>query len=75
MTKSELYSSIASGEDSFTEFKRDVSQRSDFASEMIAFANMEGGRILVGVDDSGTLVGVKEPKHVGSLVIPGVPFC
>ena len=43
MTKSELYSSTTSGEDSFTEFKRDVSQRSDFASEMIAFANVEGG--------------------------------
>jgi hypothetical protein len=37
MTKAELYSGIASGEDSFTEFKRDISQHSDFASEMIAF--------------------------------------
>lgn len=38
MTRAELYSSIASGEDSFTEFKHDLSQRSDFASAMIAFA-------------------------------------
>ena len=69
MTKSELYSSTTSGEDSFTEFKRDVSQRSDFASEMIAFANVEGGRILVGVDDSGTIVGVQEPKHVEEAIL------
>ena len=69
MTKSELHSSLTSGEDSFTEFKRDVSQRSDFASEMIAFANVEGGRILVGVDDSGTIVGVQEPKHVEEAIL------
>jgi ATP-dependent DNA helicase RecG len=69
MTTAELYSSIASGEDSFTEFKRDISQRSDFASEMIAFANMEGGRILVGVDDSGTIVGVHDPKRVEEAIL------
>jgi ATP-dependent DNA helicase RecG len=69
MNASELYSSIASGEDSFTEFKRDVSQRSDFASEMIAFANMEGGRILVGVDDRGTIVGVTEPQRVEEAIL------
>ena len=39
MTKSALYSSTASGEDSFTAFKCGISQRSDFASEMIACAN------------------------------------
>jgi ATP-dependent DNA helicase RecG len=69
MKKSELYISIASGEDSFTEFKRDVSQRSDFASEMIAFANMEGGRILVGVDDSGTIVGIQDPQRVEEAIL------
>ena len=69
MNVSELHRSIASGEDSFTEFKRDVSQRSDFASEMIAFANMEGGRILVGVDDRGTIVGVTEPRRVEEAIL------
>ncbi|MDH3599717.1 MAG: putative DNA binding domain-containing protein [Candidatus Tectomicrobia bacterium] len=69
MNQSELHMSIASGEDSFTEFKRDISQRSDFASEMIAFANMEGGRILVGVDDSGTIAGVKAPQRVEEAIL------
>lgn len=64
-----MYSSIASGEDSFTEFKRDLSQRSDFASEMIAFANMEGGRIFVGVEDHGTIVGVQEPQRLEEAII------
>lgn len=46
MDKTELYELIAGGEDSVTEFKRDISQRSDFAGEMIALANVDGGLIL-----------------------------
>jgi ATP-dependent DNA helicase RecG len=57
----ELYALITDGENSFTEFKADISQRSDFAAEMIAFANIEGGQILVGVDDGGKITGVGDP--------------
>lgn len=69
MNKVDLYARIAGGEDSFTEFKRDVSQRIDFASEMIAFANMEGGSILIGVNDDGVIVGVAEPRGVEEAVV------
>lgn len=69
MDRLELYEMIAGGEDSFTEFKRDVSQRSDFAGEMIAFANTEGGHILVGVADDGSVVGVAKPQRVEEAVI------
>ena len=69
MNKLELYEIIAGGEDSFTEFKRDVSQRSDFAGEMVAFANTEGGHILIGVDDDGTIVGVETPQRVEEQII------
>ncbi len=62
MNWSELITRIADGEDSFTEFKRNADQRSDFASEMVAFANMEGGQIFVGVEDDGTIWGVADPK-------------
>jgi len=69
MDRLELYEVIAGGEDSFTEFKRDVSQRSNFASEMIAFANTEGGRILVGVTDEGQIVGVADPQRVEEAIL------
>lgn len=69
MDKSDLFARIAGGEDSFTEFKRDVSQRSDFASEMIAFANMEGGSILIGVSDDGDIVGVTEPHRIEEAIV------
>ncbi len=64
MDSQELAELLHAGEDSFTEFKRDASQRSDFAGEMIAFANSEGGRILVGVADDGCVVGVDNPQRL-----------
>jgi ATP-dependent DNA helicase RecG len=60
---------IQGGEDIFTEFKRQISQRSDFAGEMVAFANTEGGYILVGVDDDGTIAGVDVPQLVERQII------
>ncbi|MFC1975632.1 RNA-binding domain-containing protein [Chloroflexota bacterium] len=69
MNKLELYDLIAGGEDSFTEFKRDVTQRTDFADEMIALANTEGGRILVGVEDDGSISGVTDVRQTEEAII------
>lgn len=69
MDKLELYETIAGGEDSFIEFKLDLSQRSDFAGEMVAFANTEGGYILLGVDDNGEVKGVDEPQQAEEAVM------
>lgn len=69
MDSLELYEMIAGGEDSFTEFKREISERSDFAGEMVAFANTEGGYILLGVDDVGSIVGVDEAQRVEEQII------
>ncbi len=69
MIAAELDEMIAGGENSLTEFKRDVSQRSDFAGEMIAFANVDGGRILVGVTDEGQIVGVGDAQRVQEAIL------
>ena len=69
MDRLELYELIAGGEDSYTEFKRDTTQRSDFAGEMVALANTEGGQILVGVDDNGVIVGVSSPQQTEEAII------
>ncbi len=65
----ELYEMIAGGEDSFTEFKREISERSDFAGEMVAFANTEGGYLLLGIDDAGSIVGIDEPQRLEEQII------
>lgn len=43
-------------EDYYTEFKRIV--KDDLKKEVIAFANSDGGTIIIGVDDDGSIVGV-----------------
>ena len=69
MDKLELYDLIAGGEDSFIEFKRNVTQRTDFADEMIALANTEGGQILVGVDDDASIPGVADERQVEESIV------
>ncbi|MCY3774345.1 MAG: putative DNA binding domain-containing protein, partial [Candidatus Aminicenantes bacterium] len=51
---------IETGEDPNTEFKRGVGDLSAIGKAICAFANGDGGLIVLGVDDSGTIVGVNE---------------
>ncbi len=59
----ELYKLVAEGEGQHLEFKHKVAHPEKVVREMIAFANSEGGTILVGVDDNKELVGVKYPDE------------
>jgi ATP-dependent DNA helicase RecG len=56
LSRVELANLIASGEDSFTEFKDPRESNDDVAKEMCCFANAHGGRILLGVDDDGRIL-------------------
>jgi len=51
---------IRCGEDSRTQFKKgqDVSNTKSLAGEMTAFSNSKGGKILIGVDDDGKIIGL-----------------
>lgn len=51
MLKAELLEIIANGESSGLEFKRDDIRPEQLAKEVVAMANFQGGRILIGVDD------------------------
>lgn len=57
MNKTELLEIIYNGENSGVEFKRDVIQNHDLARELVAFANFQGGTVLLGVDDDGSVFG------------------
>jgi ATP-dependent DNA helicase RecG len=56
-TRTELLEIIQNGENSGVEFKRDVLQNHELARELVAFSNFEGGMVLLGVDDDGTVSG------------------
>ena len=58
MNKTELLEIIRNGENSGTEFKRDDVHPQSLAKEIAALANLEGGRILLGVEDDGTVIGL-----------------
>jgi predicted HTH transcriptional regulator len=54
---------VSQGEGHFLEFKRKVSFPDKIVREMIAFANTDGGVLLIGVGDDKTIPGVKYPEE------------
>jgi ATP-dependent DNA helicase RecG len=58
MKKEEILDLIANGENSGVEFKQDNIRPEQLAKEIVAFANLKGGYILLGIDDDGTVMGV-----------------
>lgn len=60
MTLDDVKRIVARGEGQHIEFKRRVPTHERIAKEMIAFANTGGGTVLIGVNDDGTVVGVKD---------------
>lgn len=59
MLKGELLEIIASGESSGVEFKRDDVRAEQIGKEVVAMANLKGGRLLLGVEDDGTITGLQ----------------
>lgn len=62
MTLFELNEIIEGGENQFVEFKRKFTEPEKIAKEMIALANTKGGKILFGIDDDKSVVGVESEK-------------
>lgn len=58
MLSTELTELLRNGENSGVEFKRDDVHAESLAKEIAALANLEGGRILLGVEDDGTVSGL-----------------
>ncbi len=61
-TRTELLEMIANGENSGVGFKRDVLRSHELARELVAFLNLEGGMVLLGVDDDGTVTGLTRDR-------------
>ena len=54
---------VAEGEGLQLEFKRKAAYPDKVVRELIAFANTEGGTLLIGVDDDGSIPGTKYPEE------------
>ncbi len=58
MSVKDLKNLVKTGEGTFLEFKRTISNPGKIAREVSAFANTGGGILLIGVDDDKSLVGL-----------------
>jgi predicted HTH transcriptional regulator len=62
MQAPEILERIQRGEDSTTQFKQDMTDANRLADEFVAFSNAEGGTLLIGVADDGTIVGLDDAQ-------------
>ena len=62
MNRTELRDLRRNGEDSTVEFKRDDVRNHDLARELVAFLNLEGSTVLLGVEDDGSISGTTRER-------------
>ena len=62
----ELLEILNRGEDSRHQFKENFTNVNSLAAEMVALANTQGGKIIVGVNDNGEITGLHH-EDIGRL--------
>jgi ATP-dependent DNA helicase RecG len=67
-TKTEIDELIQQGENSAVEFKSQNVRSESIAKELVALSNAQGGTILIGVEDDGTVSGVDNPEKVEEFI-------
>jgi predicted HTH transcriptional regulator len=63
MTLWELKKLVAKGEGQQLEFKRKADYPHKIVKEVVAFANSNGGKLILGVDDDLSIPGLKNPEE------------
>lgn len=66
---------VLQGEGLHLEFKRKAAYPDKLVREMIAFANTEGGTLLVGVDDDKSIPGLKHPEEESYVIQMALRKC
>lgn len=76
-----IHKLILEGEHQQLDFKFEISDSKKIARSLVAFANTDGGRLLVGVKDNGAIAGVRSDEEIHMIeaasqlyCIPEVPY-
>jgi predicted HTH transcriptional regulator len=70
-----IYKLIERGEGPMLDFKKEISSVNRIAKSIVSFANHHGGTLLVGVNDNGTISGVKAEEERFMLEQSAGDFC
>lgn len=75
MDAAALYRLIDEGEHQQQDFKYEISDIGKIARSLSAFANTDGGRLLVGVKDNGRIAGVRTDEEYYMLEAAATSYC
>ncbi len=73
--KNKIQRWIDEGEGPMLDFKRTINSPSKIARSMVAFANARGGKIVVGVEDNGLVLGIDPDGEEYEMDIACDDFC
>ena len=74
-SKSYINNLIQSGEGQQLDFKFEISDSKKIARTLSAFANTDGGRLLIGVKDNGVIAGVRSEEEFYMLEAAAKMYC
>ena len=66
---------IKEGEHQMLDFKFEISDSKRIARSLVAFANTDGGRLLVGVKDNGAIAGVRSDEEIHMIQAAADMYC
>lgn len=70
-----LIQRIASGESQILDFKYNISDSAKIARSLSAFANTQGGTLLIGVRDNGSIAGIRTDEELYMLENAAEMYC
>ena len=66
---------VSEGEHCHQDFKFEISDARKIARSLSAFANTEGGRLLIGVKDNGKIAGVRSDEEIYMIEAAATMYC
>lgn len=70
-----IHNLIAEGEHQRLDFKFEIADARKIARTIVAFANTDGGRLLIGVKDNGAIAGVRSDEEYYMLEAAAKIYC
>ena len=70
-----IFNLIKEGEHVHQDFKFEISDARKIAKSLSAFANTEGGRLLVGVKDNGKIAGIRSEEEIYMIDSAATLYC